>query len=79
VRDGTIRPDPTRAERNLRNVTRFGGYVIQVYHQDVVDVLGELDRLRQRVEQSDAAAVASLDLIDQSSPTMLRAGRAGRG
>jgi hypothetical protein len=68
----TIRPDPQRAERNLRNVVRvFTPYMAQVYGQDVVDILGELDRAR-------AAAVSTLELTDPASPTAMRAAAAGR-
>lgn len=66
-----IRPDPRRAERNLRNAVRlFTPASVQVYGQDVVDILTELDRLR-------AAAVSALDHVDPASATSMRAA-AGR-
>jgi hypothetical protein len=66
-----IRPDPQRAERNLRTLVRFGPpYTLQVYGQDVVDILGELDRCR-------AAATAALEHENPATPTAMRAAAAG--
>jgi hypothetical protein len=68
----TIRPDPQIAERNLRNVVRvFTPYMAQVYGQDIVDILAELDRYR-------AAAVAALEHGDPAAPAAMRAAAAGR-
>lgn len=69
----TPRPRLDLAERNLRNIVRDRvPYVVQVYGQDIVDILAELDRMR-------AAAVAALDQADPVSPTNLRVLGAGRG
>jgi hypothetical protein len=67
-----LRPDPQRAERNLRtlamNGIRAGLGTVQAYPQDIVDLLGELERAR-------AAAISVLELID---PTSVQAQRVER-
>lgn len=69
----TPRPRLDLAERNFRNHVRHRvPHTVQVYGQDIVDLLAELDRLR-------AAAIAALDHADPVSPTNLRVLGAGRG
>jgi cytosine/adenosine deaminase-related metal-dependent hydrolase len=67
-----LRPDPQRAERNLRtlamNGIRAGLGTVQAYPQDIVDLLGELERAL-------AAAISVLELID---PTSVQAQRVER-
>lgn len=57
----TVRPDPARAERNLRNLVangeRMGAYVVQTYRQDLIDILGELERLRGEVNAHNFSVV----------------------
>jgi hypothetical protein len=72
----SIRPDPERAERNLRNAIRFRLAYVQVYGQDVVDILAELDKVRAERDQFQAAAVTALEQRDPAHPrTMKAAGR----
>lgn len=58
----TPRPRLDLAERNLRNLVsngeRAGQHVIQAYRLDVVDLLVELDRLRQAARLVDPCDVA---------------------
>jgi hypothetical protein len=57
----------SRAEYNLWTAVRFGPpYTLQVYGQDVVDILAEVDQLR-------AAAVAALDAGELASVQALPA------
>lgn len=65
-----IRSDPQRAERNLRNAIKvFTPSSVNVYGQDLVDILAALDQAR-------AAATAALDHVNPASPAAMRA--AGR-
>lgn len=67
-----IRADPQRAERNLRNLVKvYTPSVVQVYGQDLVDILSELDSARE-------AAVAALEYDNPATPTAMRAAVAGK-
>lgn len=71
--NAAIRSDPARAERNLRNAIRV--YVpsqVPVYGQDIVDILAELDRLRD-------AALSALDAQDPASALSMRAAVVAKG
>lgn len=66
------RPNPDLAERNLRNLVRHGApYTVQVYGQDLVDILAELDRAR-------AAALTALEFSNPASPLAMQAAAAGK-
>lgn len=60
-----------RAELNLRNLVKvYTPSVVQVYGQDVVDILAELDCLR-------AAATAALEYDNPATPAAMRAAAVG--
>lgn len=67
------KPNPVRAERNLRNLIRFGPPAhVTVYGQDLVDIL-------QALEEARAAASGSLDVQDPASALSMRAAVAAKG
>jgi hypothetical protein len=69
-----IRPDPERAERNLRNAVKlYTPASVQVYGQDVVDILDALDALRRERDQYQAAAVTALEQADPAHPRTMKA------
>jgi hypothetical protein len=57
-----IRSAAILAERHMREAIRYASGHVEVAVQDVVEVLGELDRTRVRLEQAQAAAVAALEM-----------------
>lgn len=57
-----IRSDVVTAERSLRQAVKFAGKSVQVSTVDLVVLLTELDRLRVRLVQAQAAAMAALEL-----------------